>query len=289
MTMAQDDESVTAIQFENSSDDEDDEMLGSPVGSPLYDFVGSTGLALGRRRAGRPPECWGRFDAIVNCGVEEYAGMEIEERHGYYLHLPGEGREGEGLGGELPAAIRFAARHLARRRKVLIHSEDVCEARAVAVLVAVLASCFDGSGAFRMALLAALPYLDDPGVRDAVSLPRGLLSPRLLCCLGWTKKARPAADLERAALRRLAAFFEQQSPREKAPPPPPRPRRPATTPSPPKRGAATHKLLPTPRPVDRAPRKTWEPPSAMSFRAPSQPDDVAKATSSTFLFCCPGV
>ena len=33
------------------------------------------GLAVGSRRAGRPPECWAAFDAVVNVTQDEYAGM----------------------------------------------------------------------------------------------------------------------------------------------------------------------------------------------------------------------
>jgi len=32
-------------------------------------------LAVGGRRAGRPPECWGHFDAVLNVTMEEYEEM----------------------------------------------------------------------------------------------------------------------------------------------------------------------------------------------------------------------
>ena len=44
------------------------------------------GLAVGSRRAGRPPECWAAFDAVVNVTEDEYAGMAGDAR--YLLYSP---------------------------------------------------------------------------------------------------------------------------------------------------------------------------------------------------------
>ena len=45
--------------------------------------------------------------------------------------------------------------------------------------------------------------------------------------------------------------------------------------------------IPKPQPAHRPPRATWEPPNAMSLRAPGA-DAAQRAASPTFLFCCPG-
>jgi hypothetical protein len=250
---------VTAISYDSEDDLES---------APLFDFVGSTGLAVGRRRAGRPPAAWRRFDAVCNVGRDEYAGTEVEARHGYYAHLPGDGAAA------LARAIRFCAAHLARRRKILVHAGEGREDRAAAVAVAVLVACFDATGAFRMALLAALPFLDDAGTRDAVTLRRADASARLAKAFGWLRRARPTSSLAPSDLEALYAFFDR------APPPAPPPPAPALA-------ARRSGGIPKPQPAHRPPRATWEPPNAMSLRAPGA-DAEQRAASPTFLFCCPG-
>ena len=44
-------------------------------GADVYNFVGGTTVAVGGRRAGRPPGCWDIFDAVLNVTLDEYAGM----------------------------------------------------------------------------------------------------------------------------------------------------------------------------------------------------------------------
>jgi tRNA A64-2'-O-ribosylphosphate transferase len=42
-----------------------------------FDFLGVTKIAVGTRRAGRPPECWQHFDAILNVTDMEYPNMTM--------------------------------------------------------------------------------------------------------------------------------------------------------------------------------------------------------------------
>ena len=139
---------VTAISYDSEDDLES---------APLFDFVGSTGLAVGRRRAGRPPGCWAAFDAVVNVTLDEYEGMGGAG----YLQVPvAEGKKDRrGLEAGLPGALRFAAAHLAAGRRVLVHCAQGRD-RSVAVAAALLAACFDERGdldAARATALAASP------------------------------------------------------------------------------------------------------------------------------------
>ena len=99
------------------------------------------GLAVGSRRAGRPPECWAAFDAVVNVTQDEYEGMAGDAR---YLQVPvAEGkRDKVGLVQHLPAALRFVAARLAKGDRVLVHCAQGRD-RSVGVALAVLATCFD--------------------------------------------------------------------------------------------------------------------------------------------------
>ncbi|GAX19965.1 tRNA A64-2'-O-ribosylphosphate transferase [Fistulifera solaris] len=56
-----------------------------------FHAIGESGIFIGTRRAGKPPECWECFDAILNVTTLEYEEMVSEsplpESH-YYLQLP---------------------------------------------------------------------------------------------------------------------------------------------------------------------------------------------------------
>lgn len=54
----------------------------------LFDWIGETHLAIGTRRAGRPPECWNHFDAILNVTDIEYSDIHSQQDEKFYLQLP---------------------------------------------------------------------------------------------------------------------------------------------------------------------------------------------------------
>ena len=113
--------------------------LDIPVES-LSSAIGMTGLFLGSRRSGRPPECWKNFDAILNVSMLEYQGME--ESCKFYLQLPV--KEGKKDRSELErwmaVGLLFILFHLQKHRKILVHCAQGKD-RSVAVVVAAI-KCF---------------------------------------------------------------------------------------------------------------------------------------------------
>jgi tRNA A64-2'-O-ribosylphosphate transferase len=95
--------------------------------SEFYDTLGSTGISIGSRRAGRPPECWNDFDAIINVTTVEYDEMSSGRgvpQNKYYLQLPvDEGkRDRTEFERWLPIALLFVFTHAVRNKnRVLIH------------------------------------------------------------------------------------------------------------------------------------------------------------------------
>lgn len=97
------------------------------------DRIGEMNLWIGSRRAGRPPECWERFDAVLNVSECEYPNMQqsIEEnrigslstRSFYYLQLPiDEGKKDKhNLERWMPVGLVFIGHHLQQNRRVLVH------------------------------------------------------------------------------------------------------------------------------------------------------------------------
>ena len=118
-------------------------------GTTAFDVLGSTGIAIGSRRAGRPPTCWEQFDAILNVTDTCYPemlekccnGRSQGENHGYYLQLPVQ--EGKRYRTELEkwmaVGICFCVLHAQAGRRILIHcaqgkDRSVCVALALVVL-----------------------------------------------------------------------------------------------------------------------------------------------------------
>ena len=157
------------------------------------------GLAVGSRRAGRPPECWAAFDAVVNVTQDEYAGMAGDAR---YLQVPvAEGkRDKVGLVQHLPAALRFVAARLLKGDRVLVHCAQGRD-RSVGVALAVLAACFDEELALDAERCAAV------AAGGPVALDRGRGKVRLCRLLNVVVKARPRAEPSRATMKKLHRFF----------------------------------------------------------------------------------
>ena len=96
------------------------------------DKIGDLNLWIGTRRAGRPPECWDDFDAVLNVTEEEYPNtqqsIQQQSKNGeynykacYYLQLPvAEGKNDKTeLQRWMPVGLVFLAKHLRHDRRVL--------------------------------------------------------------------------------------------------------------------------------------------------------------------------
>ena len=110
------------------------EMLGIDENGPrLFDTIGNTMIAIGTRRAGRPPECWQNFDAVLNVTDTEYRDVadqysalfatEQQPDRGYYLQLPvKEGkRDRSELERWMAVGAFFVWWHARLQRRTLIH------------------------------------------------------------------------------------------------------------------------------------------------------------------------
>ena len=108
-------------------------------GPSSFDWVGDTKLAIGTRRAGRPPECWEDFDAILNVTDSEYEHIAdgTVGRKTWYLQLPVQEGKRDKLGLErwLAVGIAFIAIHSGKR--ILIHCAQGRD-RSVAVTMAAI-------------------------------------------------------------------------------------------------------------------------------------------------------
>jgi tRNA A64-2'-O-ribosylphosphate transferase len=104
-----------------------------------YDEIGTTGIFIGTRRAGRPPDCWEDFDVVLAVTELEYDGMKEHIPDGkYYLQLPVEEgkRDRTELERWMAVAIAFVA--LNRKSRILIHCAQGKD-RSVAVSMACIA------------------------------------------------------------------------------------------------------------------------------------------------------
>jgi tRNA A64-2'-O-ribosylphosphate transferase len=106
----------------------------------LFDWIGETNLAIGTRRAGRPPECWNHFDAILNVTDIEYPNVHLRQQdEKFYLQLPvKEGkRDRTELERWMAVGIVFCAFHAQHKRRILIHCAQGKD-RSVAVAMATI-------------------------------------------------------------------------------------------------------------------------------------------------------
>ena len=130
---------------------------GGENGSKLFDVIlGNTNIAIGTRRAGRPPECWQNFGAVLNVTDMEYSDMVADRDNsafgggggsqpqqpesGYYLQLPvKEGkRDRSELERWLAVGAIFVLWHARQQRRILIHCAQGKD-RSVAVAMCVVA------------------------------------------------------------------------------------------------------------------------------------------------------
>ena len=115
------------------------------------DQIGNLNLWIGSRRAGRPPECWDNFDAILNVTENEYPNMiqSIKERQEhslkkepccYCLQLSvAEGKKDKTeLERWMPIGLVFLMEHLQRKRRVLVHCAQGRD-RSVGIILAFVA------------------------------------------------------------------------------------------------------------------------------------------------------
>ena len=100
-------------------------------------------IAVGTRRAGRPPECWEHFDAVVNVTTMEYEDMISAEKAlpegKFYLQLPvKEGKRDKAeLENWMAVAMLFIGVNLKENKRILIHCAQGMD-RSVAITMAAL-------------------------------------------------------------------------------------------------------------------------------------------------------
>jgi Initiator tRNA phosphoribosyl transferase. len=122
-----------------------------PCFTSYFDKIGESSLYIGSRRAGRPPECWEYFDAIVNVTTMEYD--EISNANGHlpegklYLQLPvKEGkRDRVELENWMAVAMLFVGINLVKNKRILIHCAQGMD-RSVAVAISSLCIYFNFHG-----------------------------------------------------------------------------------------------------------------------------------------------
>ncbi|CAJ1966154.1 unnamed protein product [Cylindrotheca closterium] len=125
------------------------DALGDTPASPQIDAknankIGESNLWIGSRRAGRPPECWDSFDAILNVTENEYPNMiksmETSQKPCFYLQLVvAEGkRDKTQLERLLPLGLAFLLHHMRQGRRTLVHCAQGKD-RSVAIAVASVA------------------------------------------------------------------------------------------------------------------------------------------------------
>lgn len=143
------DSSLTEAQVETIIEEMVNEVGGDEFASPQNETmnanqIGDTNLWIGSRRAGRPPECWGSFDAILNVTENEYPNMadsiETSQKSCFYLQLVvAEGkRDRTELERLLPLGLAFLTLHIQQGRRALVHCAQGKD-RSVAIALAFVA------------------------------------------------------------------------------------------------------------------------------------------------------
>jgi tRNA A64-2'-O-ribosylphosphate transferase len=109
-----------------------------------YDRIGSMNLWIGSCRAGRPPECWDSFDAVLNVTNESYSDNDWHRRTDkFYQQLPvKEGkRDKTELEKWMPVGLAFLFLHLQKERRVLVHCAQGKDRSVAVVIVFVCLFC----------------------------------------------------------------------------------------------------------------------------------------------------
>ena len=181
--------------------------------------IGSTGVFIGGRRAGRPPGCWERFNAVINVTPDEY-DQNGRPASVLYLQLPVlEGkRDKHRLEVLLPTALRFAYDALGRGHRLLVHCAQGRD-RSVGVAIAILAAFFDqDTGLFAPsdALTAAAKHEHDWHWRQCL-MDRVTTKRRLDVALQWVLRHHPRASPSRHTLKKIQRFFLDDGPSTIAP------------------------------------------------------------------------
>ncbi|KAJ3245250.1 hypothetical protein HDU77_009513 [Chytriomyces hyalinus] len=121
----------------------------------LFNWIGNTNIAIGGRRAGKPPLCWTNFDVVINCGAIEYAEMvsAVPDVSNDYLYLPiPEGKRGQrALYDAIPVALDWIQSISLRKfpvslPKILIHCMQGKE-QSVAIAISLLMAFGTADGA----------------------------------------------------------------------------------------------------------------------------------------------
>ena len=126
----------------------DEKKATATIDEGKMDKIGEMNLWVGSRRAGKPPECWESFDAILNVTENEYPNMELSikdqqdqyKKACYYLQCNvQEGKKDKTeLERWMPVGLAFLMEHLQQNRKVLVHCAQGRD-RSVGIVVAFLA------------------------------------------------------------------------------------------------------------------------------------------------------
>lgn len=108
------------------------------------DKIGEMNLWIGSYEAGKPPDCWENFDAVLNVTESEYPEIEgsikLRERECFYLQLPvaqGKRDINEFERRWMSLGLVFIIHHLQQKRRVLVYSTKGRD-RAVAVVLALV-------------------------------------------------------------------------------------------------------------------------------------------------------
>ena len=137
------DRQINIIVKQARKDDEEWYQHDGTAGDAAKNFstIGKSGIAIGTRRAGRPPECWDNFDAVLNITTMEYdelKGGNLPQDKAYLCCPVAEGKKDKyELEKWLAVAIVFVITNVVRGRRVLVHCAQGMD-RSVAVTMATL-------------------------------------------------------------------------------------------------------------------------------------------------------
>ncbi|KAI9209581.1 tRNA A64-2'-O-ribosylphosphate transferase [Polychytrium aggregatum] len=159
----------------------------------LFDWIGDTGIAIGRVRSGRSPGCWEHFDVVVNCGAAEDPDNAGRPNY-FYLPIP-EGKKGQhDLGAQIPHILRIMAECYSKSRpRVLFHCAQGKD-RSVGIALATLLQ-FYNNGDRSLVLndpLTTKPRINKNDIQNA---------------LLFVQSFRPVARPSRATIKQLTTYF----------------------------------------------------------------------------------